>query len=90
MKHLTHTLKVSFTYTTLESQYVHEVQIQDAINIQLNARYMRLKSINILVKDIEQGFEIYINQNLDFSKSQTNTQILDFINQRIKTKFKDY
>ena len=64
MKHLAHTLKVSFTYTTLESQYVHEVQIQDAINIQLNARYMRLKSINILVKYIEQGFEIYINQNL--------------------------
>ena len=64
MKHLTHTLKVSFTYTTLESQYVHEVQIKDAINIQLNARYMRLKSINILVKNIEQGFEIYINQNL--------------------------
>ena len=64
MKHLTHTLKVSFTYTTLESQYVHEVQIQDVINIQLKARYMRLKSINILDKNIEQGFEIYINQNL--------------------------
>ena len=65
VKHQTHTLKVSFTYTTLESKYIHEVQIQDAINIQLNARYMRLKSINILVKNIEQGFEIYINQNLD-------------------------
>ena len=64
VKHQTHKLKVSFTYTTLESQYVHEIQIQDAINIQLNARYMRLKSINILVKNIEQGFEIYVNQNL--------------------------
>ena len=64
MKHLTHILKVSFTHITLESQYVHEVQIQDAINKQLNARYMRLKSINILDKNIEQGFEIYINQNL--------------------------
>ena len=50
MKHLTHILKVSFTHITLESQNVHEVQIQDAINIQLKARYMRLKSINILVK----------------------------------------
>ena len=64
MKHLTHILKVSFTHITLESQNVHEVQIQDAINIQLKARYMRLKSINILDKNIEQGFEIYINQNL--------------------------
>ena len=65
MKHQTHKFKVSFTHTTLESKYIHEEQIQDAINIQLNARYMRLKSINILVKNIDQGFEIYINQNLD-------------------------
>ena len=49
---------------------------------------MRFKSINILAQNIEQGFEIYINQNLDFSKSQTNTQILDFFNQRTKSNLK--
>ena len=58
MKHQTHKLKVSFTHTTLESKYIHEEQIQDAINIKLNARYMRFKSINILAKNIEQGFKI--------------------------------
>ena len=58
MKHLTHILKVSFTHITLESQNVHEIQIQDAINIQLHARYMRFKSINVLAKNIKQGFKI--------------------------------
>ena len=33
-KHQTHKLKVSFTHTTLESKYIHEVQVQDANNIQ--------------------------------------------------------